>query len=424
MRIIVFLFLACLVSACGTKANGDRDALTSVQIVDRNGFKETISSLDRLKQFEKTDFFAPQPYEKVMRMYGRNAQGKTLSKLTTYHENGEVWKYLEVVNGRASGFYREWYDNGVLRLDVCVMEGLGDLSEEAQQGWIFDGVCHAYDEQGQVSAEIHYDKGKLQGKAFYYHPNGKVAKIIPYENGLIDGELIYYDFKGVVCGKIPFKKGNEHGIASFKGDQKQPPCSERYVDGKLIEGTYHDFSGKLTSEIKNGNGTRPFYQEGVLVESREFQDGVSQGEVRRYDPLGRLLSLYHEKEGMKHGPEWIYYVTSEKGEPQPKLYIEWYEDSIHGICRSWYPTGVLESEREVIDNKKHGLSTAWYKDGALMLIEEYQGDKLYKGSYHKRGETSPVSTVSHGEGVVTLYDGEGLFLKRVTYEKGKPLEEL
>ena len=148
------MLILILLTGCGNRQGEEENRLSSIQIVDRNGFKETISAPERLRYYEHTDFFAPQPYEKVMRVYTRNTQGKTPSKMTTYHSNGELWQYLEVVNGRARGYYREWHENGVLRLELTVIEGLGDLSEEAQLSWIFDGPSRAWDSEGHLLAEI------------------------------------------------------------------------------------------------------------------------------------------------------------------------------------------------------------------------------------------------------------------------------
>lgn len=409
---LAFLF------SCTVQKKENQDRLASIQIIDRNGFKETISTPDRLKLYQQTDFLASQPYEKVVRMYTRDEQGKIASKLTSYHENGEIWQYLEVRNGRASGIYREWHENGTLRLDATVLEGLGDLSEEAQKSWIFDGLSRAWDNHGSLLAEIYYDKGKLQGNAIYYHPNGKVGQIIPYENNLIEGEMIQYDEKGQVIGKTPYIRGKREGISVYKGSSTQPPFSEEYHNDLLIEATYHNADGKILARIEAGNGKRPIFVDGIVRSTCEYRGGIPEGQVELFDEKGRLTNRFHILNGMKHGEEWVYYPTSE-----PKLYMEWYEDAIHGICRSWYPNGTLESEREIVDNKKQGVSSAWYKDGALMLIEEYENDLLLRGSYMKRGDEKPISIIESGEGTANFYDGDGFFVKRVDYKKGEPVIE-
>ena len=421
---LFLILLIGLLSGCASRHNNHENQLSSIQLLDRNGFKETISAPERLQYYQSTDFFAPQPYEKVMRIYTRNVQGKTPSKLTTYHSNGELWQYLVVVNGRACGIYREWHENGVLRLELTVIEGLGDLSEEAQLSWIFDGPSRAMDVQGRLMAEIYYEKGKLQGNALYFHPNGKISKMTPYENDLIDGEVLYYDTKGVVIGKTPYIRGEKHGLATFKGDSKQPAYSEEYQNDLITEAIYHDFSGNIIARIEKGNGKQALYEKGKLRSIREYKEGLPEGEVQKFDERGHLQSIYHVKDDMKHGEEWIYYPKRNEEKLQAKLYLQWSEEIIQGIARSWYPNGLLESEREIYDNRKHGVSSAWYSDGSLMMIEEYENDQLYRGSYMKKGNSTPVSTVANGEGTVTLYDAEGFFIKRIPYKKGCPVDEI
>ena len=72
-KILSFLLLA----ACSHHTS-DRDLpMSSIQLLDRNGFSETVSLRDRLTVYEKTDFLAPQPYQKVVRVYGKVGDGKT-----------------------------------------------------------------------------------------------------------------------------------------------------------------------------------------------------------------------------------------------------------------------------------------------------------------------------------------------------------
>ena len=419
----IFLPFLCLLAAVAgcNRQNHQNPQLMSIQIFDRNGFKETITSADRLKMYQKTDFSAPQPYTKVVRIYSRSASGKTPSRLTTYHENGEIWQYLEVVNGRACGNYREWHDNGKLRLELTVIEGLGDLSEEAQMGWLFDGICRVWDEQGHLEAEFNYEKGLMQGMAFYYFPNGKLEQQIPYEKGKIDGDTLLYDRNGHLIGKSIFVQGKRQGLSTFKGNDDCPPYTETYQDDLLVDGAYQDFSGKIFSCVEKGFGKKALFARGSLQALEEYQAGIPEGEMQIFNEQGVLESSFQIKDGKKQGQEWIYYPALKEEEPQPKLCITWLDDQIHGISRTWFLSGVLESEREMYENQKHGVASAWYSDGTLRLVEEYDHDELVSGMYMKRGDSHPVSSVEAGEGTATLYDPEGFFLKRISYEKGQPI---
>ncbi len=69
---------------------------------------------------------------------------------------------------------------------------------------------------------------------------------------------------------------------------------------------------------------------------------------------------------------------------------------------------------------KNGVSTAWYRNGNLMMIEEYEQNKLIRGDYFKKGEKVPVSQVIQGKGTVTSFDADGHFIQKIPYLNGKP----
>ena len=106
-----------------------------------------------------------------------------------------------------------------------------------------------------------------------------------------------------------------------------------------------------------------------------------------------------------------------------KSSLYWDEDIIHGIVKTWYDNGQLESQKEITKNNKNGTSCSWYRDGSLMLIEEYENNILLKGSYYKSNHPEPISTIFDGNGIATLYNSDGTFLRKVRYQKGLPTEE-
>ncbi len=162
MRKISVIIIALFVFvSCSSNYSQKGSTLTHVQLIDRNGVNETISQKERLDVYQKVNFLEAQPYQKVVRVFKRDGEGKVVSRLTTYHDNGEVFQYLEVVGGRAKGFYKEWYENGKLRIVSYVMEGIGDLSVEAQTSWIFDGESRVWSPAGDLLAELFYEKGKI-----------------------------------------------------------------------------------------------------------------------------------------------------------------------------------------------------------------------------------------------------------------------
>lgn len=395
--------------------------MTSVHIVDRNGFTETFSNKERVKQYQNVDFLKPQPYQKALRIYERDQNGRACSIITSYYPNGNIKQYLEVVNARAYGTYGEWHSNGQPSLLTTVIGGAADITAEAEKSWIFDGISYVWNEKGDLIAEIQYSKGDLDGFSTYYHASGHVWKIVPYERGKINGEERVYLDSGEIFQQTTYVCGVKHGCSQRFWFNRQLAAQEEYRQGRLECGQYYDSSGTLISEVVQGYGSRAVFGKEDLSELQAYKRGVLDGEVKVFGKDRRLVRLYHSKDGLNHGEEIDYY-DSQTDSPQPKLSVEWRQGKVHGTLKSWYPNGAMESQREMLSNAKNGVLTAWYLDGSLMLIEEYDQDKLVRGDYFRKGEKAPISQVQEGKGIAMIYDSEGLFIQKITYERGKPKE--
>ncbi|MBP9841749.1 MAG: hypothetical protein KBC64_04920 [Simkaniaceae bacterium] len=354
-----------------------------IQIVDRQGFSETISVEDRLSRYAGIDFTSAQPYQRVTRVFSTKR-----SLLTSYHSNGQLKQFLEVKNGRARGKYLEYYDNGQKKIEGTVIEGLGDLSEGSLMTFVFDEMSRAWDRQGNIQAEVPYSKGFLQGRAIYYYPSGEIFQTADYDQNLLHGRLVEY---------------KENGEILF---------SEDYLFGLLIQALYPD------GKVVNSQGTKAVYEQGKLVKTIQVTDGILNGKVVCYGDNREVIGRYSLRDEARHGEEWIYYKST-----LPKMVINWHMDKMQGLVKTWYENGALQSEKEMMDNYKQGHSIAWYPDGAVMMIEEYDRGMLVKGSYFSKGRKEPISKVVGGAGIATIFDEYGQLIKKIRYERGKVIHD-
>lgn len=417
---LIFLFVALFLAGCVRSNPEDKPILISINLIDRNGMNETITNKDRLEQYERINFLCPQPYNKVLRVYRRDCQDNSQTYITTYYENGHPKQYLEAVNNRAFGLYQEWYDNGQLKLEVNILGGIADLTPCAEKSWQFDSCAQAWDENGNILTEISYKNGQLEGDSIYYHPNGIVWKHIPFHQNQAHGTAEYYLDNGELLQTIAFCNGTLNGTALRFWTPEKIASDESYCNGRLMRGRYFDPCGNLVAEICEGEGYRASFGKERVQELQEFHEGVLRGEVRLFDENGQMIRSYRMENNLKHGEEYEYQTGPSNGEPKPKLLINWYQGNIQGYVKTWYDNGNIESQREMVNNRRNGMATAWYKDGSLMLIEEYDRDRLRKGEYYKKEDRIPVSEIVDGSGVVTLYDGDGRFIRRINYRNGKP----
>lgn len=423
LGIIFCLLIFSLTSAKRTQNRKPRPlSLTSVHIVDRNGFTETISNKERLNQFQNVNFLDPQPYQKVLRIYSRDSRGNLRSVVTTYHENGNVKQFLEILNARANGTYCEWHENGKMSLMARVISGNPDVTVLAEKSWLFDGPSYVWDEDENQLAEINYSQGSLEGQSTYFHPNGSIWKKIPYCKNQLEGALEIFTKTGELLQSSSYIQGKKNGVSLRYWNPQQIAAEEEFCRGKLENGQYFDQTGALIAEVRNGTGIRAIFGKNAIIELQQYIDGIIEGEIQVFNQEGILKRIYHVKNGIKHGEEIEYYdrFFSSPAALQQKLSFSWYEGKIQGYAKTWYPNGLLESQKEMANNAKNGVLSAWYRDGNFMLIEEYENDVLVRGEYYKKDERTPCSQVVEGKGVATIFDAEGHFIQKVSYNNGKP----
>lgn len=389
--------------------------LTSVTIIDRNGVSETISTKQRLDSFQKTDFFKPQPYQKVIRQYARNNQGNLFSQLTTYHPNGQLKQYLEVTNHRAYGIYREFYANGQLKVDSYVIGGTADLNDQAESTWLFHGLSKAFDEEGHLAAQISYNKGGLEGISYYFHSNGSLWKRLRYHQNKLHGFQEIFLSTGAILQTYTANNDLKEGENIRFWPSGQLAYKEMYQEGLLVQGVYYNPQGELAATIENGDGIRAIPAKSYIEQLQEYYLGKQAGVVKQLDEDQKIICTFSIVDGEKMGKELQYYPDG-----QAKLELNWNQGILQGVVQTWYPSGKMESRKEIYQNKKNGLASAWYDDGSLMYVEEYDEDLLIKGQYYQKAEQEPISLVKNGEGTAILFYSSGLLLKKVNYQNGKP----
>lgn len=426
MKWFLLLITTALLTGCQKPALQDpasktvvvQEPLSRVNIIDHSGLSETITNKERLKELSQRNFLSSQPYRKVMRVYAHNAEGTSVSIITSYYENGQIRQYLECINGRACGLYQEWHPNGQKKLMARLLAGQADIDEKAFSTWSFDGVCTAWDDQGSKTATFSYQHGLLHGPSETFYPTGELERSTPYENGLKEGLETTYSKTGTILEQISYHNNVRHGPAFGTFSNGKEAWKEEFGDDLLISASYSSPSGTPLSSVEQGEGVRSLFEDDHLISQEEIHHGRPEGWTTLFEYDGTIERKYQVKNGKKHGTEIRYYLDSSAG--TPRLSIEWREGLIHGTVKTWYPNGSIESQREMCQNMKQGVSMAWYPDGTVMLVEEYNEDKLIRGRYHGRGETTAFSTVDKGSGIATLFDSSGSVVEKVRYSEGKP----
>ncbi|EDY82294.1 hypothetical protein VDG1235_1914 [Verrucomicrobiia bacterium DG1235] len=110
---------------------------------------------------------------------------------------------VSIVEGRAHGVSRGWYDNGQMEVEEFFANGLSDgvrtrwhpdgskKSEAPIVKGVIDGVFKQWHENGVLAAEVHMDNGKNDGLARAWYPSGTLKSRVTFSDG-VAGESAFF----------------------------------------------------------------------------------------------------------------------------------------------------------------------------------------------------------------------------------------
>jgi hypothetical protein len=107
-----------------------------------------------------------------------------------------------------------------------------------------NGLVHAYNEDGSISASINYVEGIRHGLASDFYTDGKLRAEIDYVNGVKEGLAKWYH-----------KNGKAYRVTSYLADERHGTQKKYYEDGELM-------SEALYFENHPGLGLREFSKSG------------------------------------------------------------------------------------------------------------------------------------------------------------------
>ena len=99
--------------------------------------------------------------------------------------------------------------------------------------------------------------------------------------------------------------------------------------------------------------------------------------VEVYDSVGQLINTFHEKNGLRHGPEIEFYSNRKE-----KLKGNWFEGHKIGWFEHYEESGSLQVKREYVQPNKNfiGPESTSYLNQVIRF--DRQGDTVKSGSFY------------------------------------------
>ena len=129
------------------------------------------------------------------RLYAHYSVKPFTGLLTEYYPNKGKKFEVPYIDGIPTGIYKEWFGNGILKLE-------GNYNERGRE----EGLYKQYYEDGSVDIVGYYKDGVADSVWCGYYRNGKLAKYSFYKNGMKEGEWKYWTPKGELYGIELYEK--------------------------------------------------------------------------------------------------------------------------------------------------------------------------------------------------------------------------
>ena len=104
---------------------------------------------------------------------------------------------VTIVDGRAHGLSRGWYENGQIEVEEHFVHG---VSHGTRTRWFAEG--------GKKS-QVEIRQGQLTGTFREWHPSGQRARETPLRDGVAHGEVKSWDVAGKLTGTAQVSKGQK-----------------------------------------------------------------------------------------------------------------------------------------------------------------------------------------------------------------------
>ena len=254
----------------------------------------------KIKEEEAKPVVAP----KIAEQY-EQVNSKKNGSYKSYYNDGTLKSEGPFLNGLYNGVWTYYYSNGNVQAKGSFISGDGtDVSETSGlplNGR--DGLWKIYHDNGKLSQESYFLKGKRNGSFKGYNTVGVLTEESFYKNGVLDGKLVMYNYQAIKISEATFI----NGIA--EGEEKI-----YYDSGKLkIQRSYKQ--GKLDGVLK------VFYENGNLEESSSYVNGKKNGKLVLFFTNGKIQ--------------------------QEALMVN---DKLHGKCKTYYETGQVKLEGAIDTN--------------------------------------------------------------------------
>ncbi len=290
-----------------------------------------------------------------------------------YNPNGTLKEEGKYKNGLSINKKKTYDTNGNLQRDENFILTINGEGKEVS---VLDGRIRYYYNNGDISQDCNYKKGKKDGICIEYHKNktNSLKSEVFYKNDLQHGPYSYFNSNGK-----PQRKG-----VFYEEIKVNDSILKNVYDGEVI--VYQQNGMKQRVEHwknfkKNGPVESFSSRTGELYQRENYTNDLKDGVEERWDKEG-MLNYQAFFEIVEVDKKLVsQQVGTETRWKDGKLLTttEWKNGLKNGFHNSYFPNGKLEMTMLLKDGVLNGKYQSFYENGALKEDFTYQSNgKDYK----------------------------------------------
>jgi len=218
-------------------------------------------------------------------------------------------------------------------------------------------------------------------------------------------------------------KGGQNALLCFEGnlkDNKREGIFKVYLIDSVDHSKRYKIWEQTFSNDKLNGQWRIYTLHGTLANFQTFKNDSLDGVTRHYWIDGK--SIMEEREYFNGRSKFIqreYYANGKLAAEVPYLL-----DSINGISKKYYETGVLQEIAEFKNGNFDGVRKYFYPNGQLWIEQIYRMDKSWSviSNYTDKGQKRDAGTLRDGNGTIIFYNEDGTVRETKTYINGNEKE--
>ncbi|MDR1730223.1 MAG: hypothetical protein LBR52_06135 [Prevotellaceae bacterium] len=221
-------------------------------------------------------------------------KGKKQGEWTKKYPNGIVMYEGKFKDDKPVGLFKHYYETGKLKIEQNHLAN--DISE-----------IKLYEVNGKTLAATGKYYGRIKEGEWKYYSENRLVLTENYKNGLKEGLALVYSRTGSIVEKIPYRKDKIEGMRKYYLEDGKLYSEISYVDGKE-DGAYRLFEGNdtpvATGQYVMGKkeGDWNFYENGKIVETQKYQDGVCVNENELKKKHGKTFDENEKNKGKFNEP--------------------------------------------------------------------------------------------------------------------------